>query len=110
MSWEIAIAALAGVVVSYLFRYKVGEPFSLGQYIRYELKAFFKGLIGAAVAIFAWAYVPTVLSWVGVSLDWPALDWKLAAVVGFAGRKLYEMAPQAFTYVAAVFKKKLPGA
>ena len=110
MEWQIILAALAGVIISYLFRYKVGEPFNLGEYIRYELKAFAKGLIGAAGAIFAWAYVPTVLSWIGISIDWPHLDWKLAAVVGFAGRKLYEMAPQAWTYALAVFKKKLPEA
>lgn len=107
MSLHVIIAATVGVVVSYLFRYKVGDHFNFWQYVRYELAALVRGVVGAAGALLVWAYVPMVLGWVGVSIDWPVLDWKLAAVVGFAGRKIYELAPQAYTYVAAIFKKKL---
>lgn len=107
MEWQIILAASIGVAVSYLFRYKVADHFNFWQYVRYELWALVRGVIGAGLALLAWTYVDTVLGWIGVSITWPPLDWKLAAVVGFAGRKIYELAPQAFTYVAAIFKRKL---
>jgi len=106
MSWQIIIAGLVGVVVSYLFRYKVNDLYNFVEYLFFEWKALAKGLVGAGLSLLAWTYVSTVLAWFGVALDWPLLEWKLAAVVGFAGRKIYELAPQAFTYVAAIFKKK----
>ena len=106
MSWQIIIAALVGVVVSYLFRYKVNDLYNFVEYVWFERKALIKGVVGAGLALLAWTYVSTVLGWFGVALEWPLLEWKLAAVVGFAGRKIFELAPQAFTYVAAMFKKK----
>ena len=106
MSWQIIIAGLAGVFISYLFRYKVNDHYNFVEYQFFEWRALAKGLIGGGVAVLVWTYVSTVLAWFGVGIDWPPLDWKLAAVVGFAGRKIYELAPQAFTYVAAIFKKK----
>ena len=106
MSWQIIIAGLVGVIVSYLFRYKVNELYTFVEYLWFEWKALAKGVVGAGLALLAWTYVSTVLGWVGFEIEWPLLEWKLAAVVGFAGRKIYEIAPQAFTYAAAIFKKK----
>lgn len=107
MNWSIVIAGLAGVAISYLFRYRVNDHYNLIEYLWFEWRALVRGLVGAAVPILLWTHITTVLAWFGVAFEWPPLDWRLAVVVGFAGRKIYELAPQAFTYLAAIFKKRL---
>jgi hypothetical protein len=106
MSWQIILAAGIGVVVSYLFRYRVEMALNFIEYVVYEWRALLKGIVGAGAAVLLWPYVGTAMGWVGVSVEWPALSWELAAVVGFAGRKLFEMAPQAFKYVLDILGKK----
>jgi hypothetical protein len=102
----IYLAAAIGVFLSYAFRYRVEEVYNFFEYLYFEWWAFVKGAIGAAGVLLLWTYISTVLGWVGVSIEWPALDWKLAAVVGFAGRKIYEMAPQGFKYILNILGKK----
>ena len=102
----IYLAAAIGIFLSYAFRYRVELTYNFFEYLLFEWPALLKGVVGAGGAILLWSYISTVLGWVGVSIEWPALSWELAAVVGFAGRKVYEMAPQGFKYVLNVFGKK----
>ncbi len=102
----IILAAAIGIFLSYAFRYRVELTYNFAEYLLFEWRVFIKGAVGAAGVLLLWTYISTVLGWFGVAIEWPALDWKLAAVVGFAGRKIFDLAPQAGKYVMNMLGKK----
>ena len=102
----IILAAAIGIVLSYAFRYRVEEVYNFVEYLVFEWRAFIKGVVGAVAVLLLWTYISTVLGWVGFAIEWPALDWKLAAVIGFAGRKIFDLAPQGFKYLKDIAGKK----
>ena len=106
MDWQIIMAGLVGVFIAYLYRFSTNDVYNFAEYLFFEWRALVTGIVGAGLALLAWAHVSTVLGWFGVNFEWPPLDWRLAAVVGFAGRHIYKLAPKTFNYIATIFKKK----
>lgn len=106
MSWEIVIAAAAGVVAFYLFRYQAEQQLNFWEYIVCEWRALAKAAIGAGLTILLWTYISTVLGWVGVNITLPALEWKLAAAIGCLGRLIYKYAPNIVKAGLEIFGKR----
>lgn len=107
MTWTIVIAAVAGVLAWYCFRYRVEEVLNFPEYFVLCWPALLTGVVGAGIPLLIWTHISTVLGWFGYAVEWPALDWMLAAVVGFAGRHIYKIAPQLYKYARDLAGKKL---
>lgn len=107
MSWEIIIAGLAGALLSYGFRYKADLSLNFVEYLLIEWKALTKGLVGGGAVILLWPHLGMMVNYLLTKpIEWPGLTWQIAAVIGFAGRKIFELAPRVFGYAAAVFGKR----
>lgn len=115
--WQV-IAGLVGCFVYYVRRYDPKLAFGFTEYLRLELMALIKGLIGFGGVYVLWVYGEPLINCVldlagliipslkGVVIQLPPLYAPVWLIFGFAGKPIYDTVPRLFSYLAGFVKRR----
>lgn len=105
-AWYVSFpAGVAACVVYFLMRYQrpkpgLGMPWTLWEYIRFDLGSLLRGAGMYTVIYVAWGIIPEV-SRFGISFveNLPAMNVPLAVALGFAAKKIWDYTLKKFAKI-----------
>jgi len=103
--WPQLLAGVIGAAFYYITRYERGAQFTFGEYLRWDLKAWLKGIAGFALLWVVWTYlggtVEDVVQHLHPALAGfkiPAGNFMIALVLGGCGKPFFDRLPRLVGY------------